>query len=102
MKLGDPAAQPERTALAWSRTALALITVGLLCVRLAPSPAAVAIAAVVVCGGAMLLLRRARTGLARQRRKLASGGGTADPLSALVMSGLVVLLAMVAILFALN
>ncbi|MER7544517.1 DUF202 domain-containing protein [Actinomadura sp.] len=98
MRPGDRGAQPERTALAWSRTALALIVAGLLCVRFAPSAPGAAVAAAVVCGGAGLLLRRSRASLHARRRRPASGGA-ADPVSVLLATGLAMLLAVVALLF---
>ncbi|WP_433477827.1 DUF202 domain-containing protein [Spirillospora sp. CA-142024] len=100
MRLWDPGAQLERTALAWSRTTLSLIAAGLLCVRLAPSAPGAAAAAAVVCGGAALLLRRTRASLGKRRTRLPAGGGAADPISILVMTGLTVLLAATAVLFA--
>ncbi|WP_131739997.1 DUF202 domain-containing protein [Actinomadura roseirufa] len=98
---GDRGAQPERTALAWSRTTLALIAAGLLCVRLAPSLPGAAVAAAVVCGGAGLQLRRARAALPRRRRRVAAGGAVADPVSVLLATGLTMLLGLVGLLFAL-
>ncbi|WUH96947.1 DUF202 domain-containing protein [Spirillospora sp. NBC_00431] len=100
MRLWDPGAQPERTALAWSRTTLALVGVGLLCVRLAPSTSGAAVAAAVVCGGAALQFRRTRVSLRARRRGLPVGDGAADPASALVTTGLTILLAATAVLFA--
>jgi uncharacterized membrane protein YidH (DUF202 family) len=96
----DPGAQPERTALAWSRTAMSLIAAGLLCVRLAPSASGAACAAAVVCGAAALLLRRTRENLHARHGRMAAGGGAADPVSVLIMTGLTMLLAAVAVLFA--
>ncbi|TDD91399.1 DUF202 domain-containing protein [Actinomadura darangshiensis] len=96
MRLRDPGAQPERTALAWSRTTLSLVVAGLLCVRLAPSAPGAAAAAAVVCGSAALMLRRTRMGL-HARRHLPQGA--ADPVSVLITTGLTVLLGLVAILF---
>ncbi|XRQ08912.1 DUF202 domain-containing protein, partial [Actinomadura welshii] len=69
MKLWDPGAQPERTALAWARTTTSLIIAGLLCVRAAPSGTDAAAAAAVVCGGAALLLRISRAGLRARRSR---------------------------------
>ncbi|GAA1823168.1 DUF202 domain-containing protein [Actinomadura chokoriensis] len=98
--LGDRGAQPERTALAWSRTTLSLIVAGLLCVRFAPSAPGAATAAAVVCGGAALLLRRSRAGLRARRHQVPAGRGAADPVSVLIMTGLALLLAVVTLLFA--
>ncbi|MGW5411411.1 DUF202 domain-containing protein [Actinomadura geliboluensis] len=100
MKLWDRGAQPERTALAWSRTTLSLTVAGLLCVRLAPSAAGMAAAAAVVCGSAALLVRRTRAGLRTRARRLPAGGGAADPGSIVLMTGLALLLALAAILLA--
>jgi uncharacterized membrane protein YidH (DUF202 family) len=102
MNLWDRGAQPERTALAWSRTTLALIVAGLLCVRLAPSPAGAAVAAAVVCGGAALQLRRTRAQLRIRHRRLRSGGSVADPGSILLTTALTVLLGAVGLLIALS
>jgi putative membrane protein len=99
VKLWDRGAQPERTALAWSRTTLSLIVAGLLCVRLAPSAAGMAAAAAVVCGGAALLVRRTRAGLRLRAHRLPAGAGAADPGSIALMTGLALLLALVPILF---
>ncbi|MEU5989610.1 DUF202 domain-containing protein [Spirillospora sp. NPDC047418] len=99
-RLGDRGAQPERTALAWSRTTLSLIVAGLLCVRFAPSVPGAATAAAVVCGGAALLLRRSRASLRTRRHRVPAGGGAADPASVLIMTGLAMLLAVVTLLFA--
>ncbi|TDC55094.1 DUF202 domain-containing protein [Actinomadura sp. KC345] len=99
MTLWDPGAQPERTALAWTRTTASLIAAGLLCVQVAPSTAGAAVAAAVVCGGAALLLRISRAGLRNRRRLLPEGGGVADPVSALAATVLTMLLAVVALLF---
>lgn len=100
MKPGVRETQPERTALAWSRTTLSMTVAGLLCVRFAPSVPAAAAAAAVVCGGAALLLRRSRAGLRARRDRMTAGGGAADPVSVLIMTGLAMLLAAVTILFA--
>jgi len=97
----DRGAQPERTALAWSRTTLALIVGGLLCVRFAPSAPGTAAAATVVCGGAALLLRRTRTSLQHRRHQVAAGATVTDPLSILIATGLTMLLGLVGVLFAL-
>lgn len=98
MKLREPGAQPKRTALAWTRTTTALIIAGLLCVRAAPSGTGAAAAAAVVCGGAALLLRISGVGLRVRHRRVSSGGGVADPVSALAVTGLTILLAVVAFL----
>ncbi|MFV2177240.1 DUF202 domain-containing protein [Actinomadura sp. LOL_016] len=98
--LWDRGAQPERTALAWSRTTLALLVAGLLCVRLAPSAAGAATAAAVVCGAAALQLRRTRRSLRRRGDRLPHGRRIADAESVLIATGLTILLAVAGILFA--
>ncbi|TYK48372.1 DUF202 domain-containing protein [Actinomadura decatromicini] len=102
MKVGDPGAQPERTALAWSRTTLALIVAGFLCVRLAPTSAGAVAAGAVVCGGAALQIRRARANLRARRHGVSAGRAAADPGSVLFATALTVLLAVVAVLLALH
>jgi len=101
MRPADRGAQPERTALAWSRTALALIVAGLLCARFAPSSPGAAAASAVVCGGAALMLRRTRIALGVRRDRLPRGGGVADPVSLLVATGLTMMLGLVGLLFTL-
>ncbi|MEV5827462.1 DUF202 domain-containing protein [Spirillospora sp. NPDC052242] len=100
MKLWDRGAQPERTALAWSRTTLALVVAGLFCVRLAPSAVGAATAAAVVCGAAALQVRRTRANLRRRGERLARGARIADAESVLLTTGLTILLAVVGILLA--
>ncbi|WP_242901355.1 DUF202 domain-containing protein [Actinomadura terrae] len=102
MTCRDRGAQPERTALAWSRTALALIGAGLLCVRLAPTSPGAGAAALVVCGGVVLLLRRAQAGLRTRRHRVPAGGRVADPMSVLVTTALTMLLGVVGALFTLH
>lgn len=102
MRLWDRGAQPERTALAWSRTTLSLLVAGLLCVRLAPAAPGALAAAAVVCGGAALLVRRTRVSLRLRRHRLPAGHGAADPVSVLVVTGLAILLALVAVLFTIS
>lgn len=68
--LWDRAAQPERTALAWTRTALALAGSGLLCVRFAPSRAGALLGAVIVCAATTLLVHRVGRLQAHRRRVL--------------------------------
>ncbi|MFC6878850.1 MULTISPECIES: DUF202 domain-containing protein [Actinomadura] len=99
--LWDPGAQPERTALAWSRTTLALIVTGLLCIRLAPTWTGAAVASAVVCGSAGLLLHRARARLGARNGRLRAGRPVADPASVLLTTCLTVLLGAVGLAFAL-
>jgi uncharacterized membrane protein YidH (DUF202 family) len=101
MTLWDPGAQPERTALAWSRTTLALIVAGLLCVRVAPSATGVALAALVVCAGAGLHLRRARLQHRRRGRRLRAGEPVADPVSILLATLITIVLGLIGLWFAL-
>jgi uncharacterized membrane protein YidH (DUF202 family) len=98
VRLQDPGAQPERTALAWSRTTLSLVGAGLLCVRLAPSATGTVLAAAVVCGGAALMVRRTR--MSFHHRRLPSRTGAADPASIMMTTALAVLLAAVAVALA--
>ncbi|MBE1534723.1 DUF202 domain-containing protein [Actinomadura algeriensis] len=98
--LWDRGAQPERTALAWSRTTLSLVVAGLLCVRLAPSALGAATAAAVVCGSAALQLRRTRASLRRRGARLPHGRRIADAESVLLTTGSTMLLAVTGILFA--
>ncbi|MDL4771714.1 MULTISPECIES: DUF202 domain-containing protein [Thermomonosporaceae] len=99
MTLWDRGAQPERTALAWSRTTLALTVAGLLCVRLAPSTAGAVVAAAVVCGGAALQLRRTRVQFRTRQRRLLAGEAVVDPFSILLATALTILLAAAGVLF---
>ncbi|WP_344589674.1 DUF202 domain-containing protein [Actinomadura vinacea] len=97
--LHDRGAQPERTALAWTRTTLSLIVAGLLCVRFAPSPAAAALAAAAVCGAASLQLRRA---LRRHPGRRPGPPPTADPVSVLLATAVTVMLGMLGPFFLLG
>jgi uncharacterized membrane protein YidH (DUF202 family) len=96
-RLRDPGAQPERTALAWQRTTLALTVVGLLCVRPAPSMVSAGLAAAAVCGAVSLQIRRT---LKRHPRH--TDRHLADPLSALLATAVTLLMAVIAIVFALE
>ncbi|XVQ13095.1 DUF202 domain-containing protein [Spirillospora sp. CA-255316] len=100
--LGDPGAQPERTALAWNRTTLSLIAAGLLCVRLAPSPAAAALAAAAVCAAVSLQLRRSLIRHPGHRRHPAEPGRAADPVSVLMATIVTIMLGLIGLLFALD
>ncbi|MBW8486097.1 DUF202 domain-containing protein [Actinomadura parmotrematis] len=101
MTLWDRGAQPERTALAWSRTTLALIVAGLLCVRLAPDATAAGLAGAAVCAAASLQFRRAWRQHHRRARRLAAGRAVADPVSVLMATGTTVLLGALGVVFAL-
>ncbi|MFC9972134.1 DUF202 domain-containing protein [Spirillospora sp. NPDC127200] len=100
-QLWDRGAQPERTALAWSRTVLALIVAGLLCVRFAPTAAGAGLAGAAVCGAAALQLRRAGRQHRRRHRMLAAGRPVADPLSILAATAVTVGLGLTGVAFAL-
>ncbi|WP_020722878.1 DUF202 domain-containing protein [Actinomadura atramentaria] len=102
MSLWDRGAQPERTALAWSRTALSLVAVGLLAVRLAPSTVGAALAAIVVCGAAAVLLRRARRQQRRRARRLDAGESVADPATIALTTAVTLALGVVGIVVALG
>lgn len=82
----DPGLQPERTRLAWRRTALALTVVVVLTVRLAAGRgvAGGVLAAVAVAGwGVLLRVIWGRAGAGRAT----IGGGPALPLTALATAG---------------
>ncbi|POM24600.1 hypothetical protein BTM25_32310 [Actinomadura rubteroloni] len=102
MTVRDPGAQPERTALAWSRTTLSLVAGGLLCVRFAPSGTAAGLAAAVVCGAAAVHLYRTRRRHAVRRHLLDTGGPVADPGSVLLMTAVTLALGMMGVVFALG
>lgn len=87
-------AHPERTVLAWVRTALSLAGAGLVCVRLAPSDAAAVVGAVVVCGAAALLIShvgRLRPSRPPPQRPPAEPGGRPAGRDATLGPGLAVL-----------
>jgi uncharacterized membrane protein YidH (DUF202 family) len=96
-RLRDPGAQPERTALAWHRTTLALTAAGLLCVRLAPSTPSAALGAATVCGAISLQLRRTLT-----RHPRRADRHPADPVSALLATSVTILLAAIGTVLALE
>ncbi|OUE23605.1 DUF202 domain-containing protein [Clavibacter michiganensis] len=71
----DPGLQPERTALAWRRTALALVAGSLLGLRVLPAllgPAGIVVAAVGVAA-ALVVLATAHRRYRRVHRILTSG-----------------------------
>lgn len=82
----DPGLQPERTRLAWRRTALALTVVTVLLVRLAldggPAGALTAAGALLVWGAAVSVCWRRATGTGP-----APTGGRSLPLAALAATG---------------
>ncbi|MBA8949276.1 DUF202 domain-containing protein [Actinomadura namibiensis] len=100
--LWDRGAQPERTALSWTRTILALLVAGLVCVRFAPTPAAAGLAAAAVCGAAALQFRRAARQHHRRRHRLAAGEPVADPVSILLATAVTVALGLTGVAFALT
>ncbi|MEW2358195.1 DUF202 domain-containing protein [Spirillospora sp. NPDC029432] len=97
MRLWDPGAQPERTALAWSRTTLSLIVAGLLCVRFAPTAPSAALAAAAVCGAVSLQLRRTQ----KQHVRRTSAPPAVDPVSVALATAVTVLLGLTGLLLAL-
>ncbi|MFC4021426.1 DUF202 domain-containing protein [Micromonospora sp. GCM10011542] len=86
----DAGLQPERTRLAWRRTALALTVVAVLTVRLAlpgdPAGALIGAAAVLLWGAVLGLCWRRATGTG-----VARSGGPVLPLVALGAAGFAVL-----------
>lgn len=90
--------QPERTALAWTRTTLALAGAGLLFVRLAPSSAGAALGAAIVCGTTVLLLRRVH--VPERGDAHPSDGYRPDPAAVLLATTVTVLVGVVGLLFA--
>ncbi|RFU40310.1 DUF202 domain-containing protein [Actinomadura logoneensis] len=100
--LWDPGAQPERTSLAWTRTTVAFLGAGLLCVRLAPNDLGAALAAVAVSGLAALHVHRTRRKRRGRGHRLRAGRPVADPASVLLLTGVTVLLGIMGIVFALH
>lgn len=83
----DPGLQPERTTLAWVRTAIALAAVTLLFLRYVPGPLAVRL----VVGGCALLMAGTLVATAARRHTRVSGAFSAgDAAPSLVRSALLV------------
>ncbi|MCP2339803.1 DUF202 domain-containing protein [Actinomadura rupiterrae] len=101
-EIWDPGAQPERTSLAWTRTTVAFMAAGLLCVRLAPDDLGTALAAVAVFGLAALHARRTSWQRRKRGRRLRAGESVADPGSILLLTSVTVLLGLMGIAFALH
>jgi uncharacterized membrane protein YidH (DUF202 family) len=101
-ELWDPGAQPERTSLAWTRTTVAFMGAGLLCVRLAPNDLGAVLAAVAVFGLAALHIHRTRGKRRGRGRRLREGRPIADPASVLLLTGVTILLGITGIVFALH
>ncbi|MGV8967560.1 MAG: DUF202 domain-containing protein [Cellulomonas sp.] len=74
----DPGLQPERTALAWRRTALALMVGPVVAARLLV-PELGAVAVVAAAGGLVLGVSVAISSTGRHRRVLGRTASTADP-----------------------
>ena len=89
--LWDPGAQPERTYQAWTRTALAFTVCALLGTRLAPHGGVAALLASVFGAVAAVLV------VSWQKRRLHSMVIRSAPVAIMVMTGLTVLLAIVAL-----
>jgi uncharacterized membrane protein YidH (DUF202 family) len=102
VRLWDRGAQPERTALAWSRTSLSLVGAGLACVKLAPTVLGALLAAVVVCAALVLQLMWIRPGRRNRFEQLTEGRSVADPVSILLATGITVLMAAVGVVFSLS
>ncbi|WP_018655325.1 DUF202 domain-containing protein [Actinomadura flavalba] len=102
MTLWDPGAQPERTTLAWSRTTLALIAAGLLCVRLATTPLQATLAALAVCGAATLQFHRTRHQHHHRVRTLPTNTRVANPTSILLTTAATLTLATTGIVLGLG
>lgn len=102
MRLWDRGAQPERTALAWSRTSLSLVGAGLACVKLAPTALGALLAAAVVCAALALHLMRIRPRRQNRFEQLTEGRSVADPVSILLATGTTVLMAAVGLVFSLS
>jgi uncharacterized membrane protein YidH (DUF202 family) len=102
MRLWDRGAQPERTALAWSRTSLALVGAGLACVKLAPTVLGALLATAVVCAALVLHLMRIQPRRRSRFEQLVEGRSVADPASILIATGTTVLLAAVGLVFSLS
>ena len=100
----DPGLQPERTALAWRRTSLALIALSLGSARVTwqfLGPWALALAAVGAGLGVWLALYEGRR-YERHSTLLRTGEGVADGLAPALTAGLTVMIGIAALITALS
>jgi uncharacterized membrane protein YidH (DUF202 family) len=91
----DPGLQPERTAMAWTRTAVALAAVSLLFLRWVPQHGGAA--AVLAAAGVLAAVALAWTQRRRHPRRSAAFAGDAVPADlphAAALTGLVVVVAL--------
>jgi uncharacterized membrane protein YidH (DUF202 family) len=102
MRLWDRGAQPERTALAWTRTSLSLVGAGLACVKLAPTVLGALLAAAVVCAALALQLIRVQPRRRSRFEQLSEGHSVADPVSIILATGTTVLMAAVGLVLSLT
>ncbi|RJL32883.1 DUF202 domain-containing protein [Bailinhaonella thermotolerans] len=98
----DTGAQPERTALAWNRTALSLAVCGLVGLRLSGGPVSMALCAAVTALAAVLLLRTVHRRHLRRQRRLRAGEPIADPAAVLHTAAVTTLLGLTALVVVLE